>query len=180
MRSADRRGFTLLELTAALSVTGLVMLGGIALLDQLGDSATRITRDAARVARDGNGARLLRRLLVDASTSTDSTKRFRGDERSLELWTRCDAPAGWSEPCRVTLAIDERPDSSILMAELPGAPPLAVRRQAGPAEFRYYNPSTGTDTTWVRQWSSNAVRPVAIGLVVREDTVVLPVSVARD
>src|SRR5262249_42726062 len=132
-----------------------------------------------RASREGNGARLLERLLMDARTSTDSAKRFRGDENSLELSTLCDAPGGWREACRVTLSIDRRGDSSVVLAGVPGTP-IAVLRRPGPVTFRYFRPMAGTDTTWVTQWSSNASLAVAMSLVARDDTIILPVGPARD
>jgi len=178
MLPRSRRGFTLIEVIAAISIFGLAIGGAIALLDQLGGGTSRIGAEGGRVAREGNGARLLTRVLMDARTSTDSTKRFRGDENNLELWTLCDVPGGWAEDCRATLSIDQRGDSSALIAGLPGAGMFSVRRQKGAASFRYYNPQN--DTLWARQWSSNLVLPIAIGMVVGTDTIVLPVGPARD
>jgi hypothetical protein len=168
------------ELLAALSITGVAIGGAVTLLAQLGDASDRIAKESSRVAREGNGARLLTRLLMDAHASTDSTKRFRGDENSVELWTLCDVPGGWSEECRATLAIDHRGDSSVVLATMPGGGALSVRRQKGIVAFRYYNPSAPDDTAWARQWSSNASLPVAVGLVTGTDTTVLPVGPIRD
>lgn len=179
MRAIDRRGFTLVEIIAALSIMGLAMIGGLMLIDQIGDSAGRVSHDARLAAREGNGQRLLHRLLLDAVSSTDSTKRFRGDEHSMELWTTCEVPAGWAEPCRAVLAIDQRQDTSVVLAELSTGESYALRRQLGAAEFRYFNPSP-TDTFWVRQWSSHVALPTAIGLLLGHDTIVFPVSVSRD
>jgi prepilin-type N-terminal cleavage/methylation domain-containing protein len=178
MRLSSSRGFTLIEMLAAISIFGLAIGGAIALLDQLGDGASRIGAEGGRIAREGNGARLLTRLLMDARTSTDSTRRFRGDANSLELWTLCDVPGGWAEDCRATLSIDQRGDSSALIAGLPTGGAFSVRRQKGAASFRYYNPQS--DTLWARQWSSNLVLPIAIGVVVGGDTIVLPVGAARE
>lgn len=180
MRRRSARGFTLIEMLAAISLFGLVIGGAVALLDQLTDGTTRIGTEGARVAREGNGARLLARLLMDARKSTDSTRRFRGDENGLELWTLCDVPGGWAEDCRATLSIDQRGDSSALIAGVPGGAAFSVRRQKGTASLRYYNATAHNDTLWVRQWSSNVLLPVAIGLVTGADTIVFPVGPARD
>lgn len=177
MRHPNPLGFTLIELIAALAIVGFAMLGGIMLLDQLGDSAERIARQGSLAAREGNGARMLHRLLADASTSSDSTKSFRGSERSLEFWSLCDVPGGWAESCRVSLAIDERIDSVAILAELSTGGSVLLRRQRGPSVFRYYDPSS--EILWLRDWSSHATLPVAVALVGDRDTTVLPVSVAR-
>jgi prepilin-type N-terminal cleavage/methylation domain-containing protein len=66
MRLARRSGFTLIELLAALSISGLAMIGGILVLDQITDSTARIVRAGVIAAREGNGPRVLRQLLLDA------------------------------------------------------------------------------------------------------------------
>jgi prepilin-type N-terminal cleavage/methylation domain-containing protein len=180
MSRGNPRGFTLVELLAALSICGLALAGATALLDQLGDGSARIARESLRASREGNGGRLLERLLMDASISIDSTKHFRGDDNTLELSTLCDAPGGWREACRVTLLIDRRGDSSVVLAVVPGSTALPVMRRAGTASFRYFRPMAGTDTTWVTQWSSNASLPVAMSVVARDDSIILPVGPARD
>jgi prepilin-type N-terminal cleavage/methylation domain-containing protein len=180
MRRRSPSGFTLLEVLAAISILGLAISAAVALLDQLNDAAERIARESGRSAREANGARLLARLLMDARTSVDTAERFRGDSNSAELWTLCDVPGGWAERCRVTLSLDQRSDSSAVLIGLPGATPISGRRQPGRATFRYYYPSTRSDTLWAPVWSSNASLPVAIGVFIGADTIVLPVGPARD
>lgn len=174
-----RSGFTLVELVAALAVAGFAMLGGVLLLDQIGDSAQRIARDGAEAPREGNGARLLVRLLADARANEDTTKRFSGDAHTLTFWSSCDVPGGWMEPCRVTLAIDLRGDSSTVRASLSTGEALALRTQPGAAEFRYFAPTKASDSAWFRDWSSNTTLPSAVGIVRLRDTMVVPVA-ARD
>jgi prepilin-type N-terminal cleavage/methylation domain-containing protein len=180
MRRVERCGFTLLELIAAMSLMGFVMLGGIMLIDQLNDSSARIAADAKRAARDGNAQRLLARLLLDATSSTDSTRRFRGDSLSVEFWTWCEASGGWMTPCKATLAIDEQTDSSAVLADLSTGGSFSLRRQAGHRQIRYYDPTSPTDTVWLGHWSSSVTLPAALGLVGPVDTIMYPVSVARD
>ncbi|MGH7615914.1 MAG: type II secretion system protein [Gemmatimonadaceae bacterium] len=173
-------GFTLIEVIAAISIIGFALAGAIALLDQLGDSSARIVREGLRTTREANGTRLLRRLLIDASATTDSARRFRGDENTVEFWTRCDVPGGWAEECRASLSIDRTPDSSIVLADVPGGGRVAVDRRSGSAVLRYYHPSVNADTLWANQWSSNVALPAAIALVMRGDTIVFPVGPSRE
>lgn len=175
----SRRGVTLLELLVALAISGLAILGCVMLLDQINDSHERIEHERASDAAAGNGDRLLRRLLVDARTTTDSAERFRGDERNASYLTLCDTPSGWPEACRVTLTVDSLRDSSAIIAEINGDEHLEVRRIPGAATFRYLDLS-GRDSSWARQWATSIALPGAIAVVVGTDTTVLPLGSARD
>jgi prepilin-type N-terminal cleavage/methylation domain-containing protein len=173
------RGFTLLELILALALVGAAMLGGVLLLDQLSDGASRIVAQSADTDRDANGARLLRRIVFEAHPSADTNRKFVGDERSSSLVSWCQVPGGWSEPCDVTLEIDDRGDSSAVTADLSLGGSFVLRRQAGRRAWRYLDPSP-RDTAWATHWSSGTTLPAAIALVSANDTVVLPVQVRRD
>jgi prepilin-type N-terminal cleavage/methylation domain-containing protein len=176
----NKPGFTLLELIAALSLMGFAMIGGIMLIDQLGDAGSRIVAEGKRGARLGNGARLFGRELLDATTTTDSAQRFRGDERSLEVWTSCETPGGWLAPCHAVFAIDQHADSSIVLAQLSTGESFAVRRQIGALEFRYFDPTATRDTIWFRVWSSNINLPAGVALIsAANDTTVFPVAAGR-
>lgn len=179
MRGRRPRGFTLLELLATLALMGLATLGGVLLLDQIGDSAKRISRDAAHAARMGNGARMLRQLLLDAAASTDTTRTFRGDTRSIDFWSTCDGSNAWAEACHVTFAIDTHDDTSDVLAVYPSGETFTLRRQLGPLEFRYFNPSA-RDSAWRSEWKSNVVLPRSVGLLGGADTVVYRVGFDRD
>src|SRR6476661_6538340 len=130
-------GFTLVELLAALSVSGLVMLGGVLLVGQVTDESARIVRTSILNARDANGFRLLRQLTRDARVTPDTLDRFRGDERSVELTTMCQHARGWLAPCRAKLDVDWRTDSSVVVAYLSTGEVLELLRRPGPAALRY-------------------------------------------
>jgi len=149
------------------------------LLDQLSDSHERIARDRIADAAAGNGDRMLRRLLVDARSTTDSAERFRGDERNASYLTLCDTPNGWPEACRVVIALDSLRDSTAIIAETSRGERFEVRRIAGAATFRYFDP-LARDSSWVSQWATSIALPGAIGLVVGIDTTILPLGSARD
>jgi len=178
-RISNRRGVTLVELIVALAITGMAILGCVMLLDQLNDSHERIHRQRTADASAGNGDRLLRRFLADARTTTDTAERFRGDERNASYLTLCDTPSGWPEQCRVALVIDSLPDSSAVVAETNRDERFEVRRIAGAATFRYFDPSQ-RDSSWVRQWATSIALPAAIAVVVGIDTTVLPLGSSRE
>ena len=178
-RVRSRRGVTLLELIIALAISGLAILGCVILLDQVNDSHERISRERVVAATAGNGDRLLRRVLVDAHTTTDTAERFCGDEHNASYLTLCDTPAGWPEACRVTLSLDSLRDSSAIVAETSRDERFEVRRIPGAATFRYLDLSA-RDSSWVRQWATSIALPGAIAIVVGVDTTVLPLGSARE
>ena len=87
------------------ALIGFAMLGGILLLDQLGDSAARIARDGALAAREGerraHAASTARRREHRAHDTHDALSRRRAQRSSSGR--SCDVPGGWAEPCRVSL-----------------------------------------------------------------------------
>jgi hypothetical protein len=167
-----------MELLAALSISGLVMLGGIILVDQVTDSSGRIVRSGLIAASDGNGARVLRQLMFDARVTADSLDRFRGDERSTEFSTMCQRPGGWLEPCRAALGIDWRQDTSVVMARLSTGEHLELARRPGIVELRYLDPAL-RDSIWLHRWALSIAMPVAIGLVSENDTSIFSLGTTR-
>src|SRR5262249_49623386 len=123
--------------------------------------------------------RLLKRLLLDAGVTADSADRFRGDERSADFSTVCQNPGGWMERCRVSLRIGQRTDTSIVVATLAKGENLEDVRHAGRAELRYFDP-VSDDSKWLSRWATSIAMPIAIGIVVGEDTLVYPMGTARD
>lgn len=170
-----KSGVTLLELLVALSIGGLAIVGAMRLLDQLGDAGDRIAIAALTDARASNGDRLLRKLVADVRTTTDSTRRFRGDARNAIFYSLCDTPSGWRESCRASLMIDSLGDSSAVLAQLDGDGPLELRRLPGAARFIYFD-AAARDSAWSSAWDAGITLPAAIGLVTARDTLVLPLG----
>jgi prepilin-type N-terminal cleavage/methylation domain-containing protein len=173
-----KSGFTLIELLAALSISGLVMLGGVILVDQVTDSSARIVRAGLFASAAGNGPRMLRQLMFDARVTADSLDRFRGDERSVEFSTMCQRPGGWLEPCRAAVGIDWRKDTSVVMASFSTGENLELARRPGVVELRYLD-AVASDSTWLRRWALSIAMPMAIGLVSATDTSVYSLGTTR-
>ncbi|HVX41701.1 MAG TPA: prepilin-type N-terminal cleavage/methylation domain-containing protein [Gemmatimonadaceae bacterium] len=178
MRAADRRGFTLIELIAGLSIAGLALLGGILLLDQIGDESIRIATARVHTMRAANGARMLRRLILDALPSADTTQGLEGTARAASFRTLCDTPGGWMAPCRVRLLLDQRGDSSLISADRAAGSPLRLLTIEGAAEFRFVDPYQ--DTLWMTRWSSSLGLPSAMAVVATRDTIVFPLGVMHE
>jgi hypothetical protein len=169
----------LIEVAAAIAISGFVIAAGAALLDQIGDQGARIGSAAIDAARTGNGRRLLRQLLTDAQPTLDTASRFRGDTAAIAFRARCANPRGWTEPCQVRLALDQRADSSDLIISIGIGRPIVVRAQPGVGAFRFLD-LTSSDSIWSSSWTTSATLPDAIAVVAVADTLILPVGPSRE
>lgn len=174
-----RRGFTLVELALAVALSGLAMLGAVLLMNQLHDSHVRLARRAEEAAREANGERLLRRLVLDAEPGADSTQWFYGDESSARFRSWCDVPAGWLERCGVMLALDRRDDSTAVDVMLTSGEALTLAVRPGDAQLRYLDRGA-RGSAWVARWTESVVLPEAIAIATPEDTILIPVGGGHD
>lgn len=171
MRSAERGGFTLLEVMVALAISGLLLLGARALLVQVGDAAEQIAGTAAEVDREANAERLLR-ALVGRAEQPRSGSEFVGTPQGVRFATWCDVPAGWQERCSISLGILRAGGAHVLALQAEGGEVMALRRGLADGHLLYLRePASGG--TWQREWSSSVAPPVAIGVVMDGDTVIL-------
>lgn len=175
MRGSGRRGFTLVEVMVALTVSAIVLLTVRAMFEALTGTAMLVS-DAAR-AQDGlrNSERELRGLVALAIAPRSTADRFDGSADAATFSTWCTAPEGWLRPCRVTLGI--RGDSSgtaLMFGALDRRSSVAFRRR-GLMELRYLVPSEWRDS-WVATWRSTSSPPLAIAIVSPTDTVLLRVG----
>ena len=179
MSPSNRRGMTLLEIVVALALAFAVVSLGAGLLSRADDARARINVASDESGREANGERLLGELLLQAESSTDSTRAFRGEGRSLECWTWCLTSRGFATRCSVTLSIDSLSDSSVVTAQTNAGASYVLKRQLGAAQFRYIDASA-SDSGWPARWSTNTTLPIAIAIVTLTDTVVYPVGPSRD
>ena len=166
-----RAGFTLLEVMVAITISAVLLLGARALVEQVGASAESISGTAAEVDREANAERLLRALVGRAEQPREGHE-FAGTPLGARFRTWCDVPAGWQERCSVSLGVLRAGGSSVLALELPGGEIVPVRR--GFAEGRIlYLRDAADGGTWLREWSSSVAAPVALGVEMDGDTVIL-------
>jgi prepilin-type N-terminal cleavage/methylation domain-containing protein len=173
--ASTRRGFTLLEVIAALSLSGLALLGASHLLGQLGDSRDRLRTETRRAAEVQNGSRLLRALVDRAEVGSDSSARFYGSSVETSFVSWCEAPGGWLERCRVTLELSTEEDHTIVRANLGTSDPLTLSRRDGRLAFRYLDAATPA-LRWRERWDVEIAMPAAIGLFGPRDTLVLRIG----
>ncbi len=173
--NAPRRGFTLLELVVALALGGLILLGARTILSELGDHARRLALESARSDRDANGERLLRSLAGQLEIGSADAAGFSGNEQLAKFTSWCDAPAGWQERCQVEIAIDSEGGKKALVARLPQRQTVVLRRGFRNGVLRYLN-SSAENGQWFRIWGAGITAPLAIGVVLDRDTIIVRIG----
>jgi prepilin-type N-terminal cleavage/methylation domain-containing protein len=170
-----RRAFTLVELLVTIVLVGLVLAGARAILEQMSDTAHRIAAGAESADRGGNADRVLRSLLGRLELGLEEGRRFAGNERTLRFSTWCDTPAGWQERCRVTIGIDTLGGAGVLAASLSTGELLVLRRGFRRGQLRYLS-DPGSGGVWFRDWGTSVTAPVALGLVLDADTLIVRIG----
>lgn len=179
----DRGAFTLIEVLVALAVSGLVLLAARGLLDALADGADRVTAHASVADRNANGERLVRGLLARAEAGTLPARPFAGDARAVRFSSWCDVPSGWLERCHAALVIDRdvvargasENDALLVAVVLSTGEIVPLRHGVGVAELLYLSDARDGGH-WLRGWGASVTAPLAVGVVMDGDTLVLRIG----
>jgi prepilin-type N-terminal cleavage/methylation domain-containing protein len=176
VRRSRRRGFTLIELMVAITLSGIVLLGARGLWESLSGSVDRLRAQATADASDMNGDRLLQSLVGRLEVGTDQSHEFAGDERHTTFTTWCDVPAGWQERCTANLAIE--PDSNAalrLVTRLSTGETITLKRGFETGALRYLNDPVGRGV-WFHVWGHGITAPLAIGVITDGDTAIVRIG----
>lgn len=174
-RPDQRTGFTLLEILVAITIAAMTVLTARALLEELADDAQAIVRQAAESDEDANAERVLRELIRRLEIGTDDSTRFTGHERIARFTSWCEVPRGWLERCKVTLAVETRGREPVLAAALSTGELLMLRRGFTSGQLRFLG-DAGRGGTWFRSWGESITAPLAIGVVLDADTLILRIG----
>ena len=166
---ARRPGFTVLEVIVALTVGAMVLVGARVMLGAIADGGEAIRGQATANDRDANTERLLRTLLRQVETSAAGAD-FGGDRGTLAFSSWCAVPGGWQERCRVSVSVVETIGQSRLVATLSTGESFELLYGFSAAEWRYVG-DAARGGTWFEVWGEGIALPVALGLLVRRDSV---------
>jgi prepilin-type N-terminal cleavage/methylation domain-containing protein len=171
----EPRGFTLIEIVVALVVSAIVMLGARAMLGEVGDDALRISAETRRLDSEANGERSLRALVRQLDLNSGDLSQFAGDPRRVSFSSWCDVPSGWQERCAVTLTLERRAGANALVIRTSKGGALVVRDRVGAGELRYLTTVT-SGGEWIRVWGAGITAPLAIGVILDGDTLIVPIG----
>lgn len=152
------RGFTLVELLVALTVSGLVLLVGGAAMRATVSASQAISRASSADLAAPNRARWLRRAVASLEVGLSGDVPFDGEPERVRFSAYLLTPRGWWEREAVELAaVDGR-----LVARI-GNQTMVLADSLVEAEFDYLV-TPGLDTRWTRGWQSPTSAPQAIRL----------------
>lgn len=174
-RSRRGKGFSLLEVVVAIAIGGMVIIGAQHLVDTLANQADHFTEQTAVDTERANGERQLRELVGQLQVGSPGTAPFFGDSASARFSTWCGTAAGWLEQCTVTVSIAAMDEAPAVIADLPNMRRLVLARGFSHGAFRYLETAAGGGE-WVTRWGPGSRAPIALGVVLDTDTVIVRVG----
>jgi type II secretory pathway pseudopilin PulG len=159
-----RVGLTLVELSIAIALTGILLLGARLVLESSTLTLVRLVRSDERAS----GERVAEALVRQLAASAASTASLVGTPENVEFASWCDVPDGWLEPCTVQLQVLPEPGGSSVNLSINGNESFGVVRAEGAARFLFLQRANQAPG-WVEHWSEEKM-PIAIGIVLPGDT----------
>lgn len=172
--TAPRRGFTLVEVLVAMVVASVALALARAILGGVAEGNTRIIAAAHQRDVERSSRQLLRSLLASARTLGPDSVTFIGSPRAMFTRSRCPVPGGWSEPCSITVSIAD--SAPLVLLGINSSRLAVIDGSATTFAALCYLRSAADGGQWVPNWRSTPDLPLAIGLIVDRDTVIVPVG----
>lgn len=172
-----RRGFTLIEVMVALTLSAMVVLLAHQIFSGVVDGVRRLDAARAGLDRRSNARRWLVEAFGSLQTGGDSAGSFDGrpDQVGFTAWLRV-APSGLR---RERIVLGQR--GTTLVASEPGGM-LALADSVAQVGVDYLL-EPGANTTWAREWLSPVSAPLAVrlritylGVPPRADTLLLVIG----
>jgi hypothetical protein len=158
----------------ALIISGMLLLSARVMIEELADGADRITTRAQDADHSANAERQLRELVGRTHSSTIVRNAIAGDATRARIATTCDVPAGWQEDCEATIAVRSQGGQNMLTLSAQGGA-VTIRSGFGTGKLLYLaDPRSGG--SWLSNWTSAITTPVALGVVVDADTLILRIG----
>jgi prepilin-type N-terminal cleavage/methylation domain-containing protein len=149
-------GFTLVEVLAALAITGFVVLLAHRLLTATIDSARQLDQARLESDRQENGRRWLRAAFLSLEVGSDAGG-FAGlrDRVTFTAWLQ--QPGGWAARRRMSIVAD----GGHLWSTVSPGPALRIADSVTALAVDYLL-EPGANAKWVREWLSPLSAPLAV------------------
>jgi len=149
------RGFTLIEVMVALTLSALVVLLAHSVFTGVVEGARRLQAARTALDREGNAHRSLTELFGSLDVGTEGTAGFAGRPDRVEFTTWQRVPQGWLERRRAVVAVE----NGVLVSRTDVS--LALEDSVTGVAFDYLL-EPGANAAWVREWISPVSAPVAV------------------
>jgi prepilin-type N-terminal cleavage/methylation domain-containing protein len=169
----SRPGFTLIEMLVAIVVAAGVVGTARAIVDTVGDAGARVMSAAAAEDEAVGGELLSRSIIRQTRTTTGDSLSLFGTDRGFVVQSWCPVPGGSTERCSATFAVD--PTTASLMLQAGPATDLVFAARAHQAITLRYLKSAADGGRWTDWWATTDP-PVAVGIIVDADTLIMPVG----
>jgi len=172
-----RRGFTLIEVMVALTLSAIVVLLAHQIFAGVVDGVARLNDARARATRTANARRWLVEAFGSLQSGADTSGSFEGHAGTVSFasWQR--VPEGGLRRVRVLLGMS----GTDVVARMPGGQ-VALVDSVSALAFDYLL-EPGANTTWAREWLSPVSAPLAVririyyrGRPIRADTLLLAIG----
>jgi len=150
---ASRRGFTLLEVLVALTISGVVLLTVHQLVVAMTGHLDDVRRSSRTHSAEMNGRRWLRSALASIVPPTDSFP-FAGTKASLAFSARTRRAGGWYEQEQILVDLQGR--DLVAQRSFSGRLVLASRVESMTIDYWLNGES---DRPWLQGWLSYATTP---------------------
>jgi prepilin-type N-terminal cleavage/methylation domain-containing protein len=153
----SRRGFTLVEVLVALTLSALVVLLSHRVLTAVVDGAGRVREARQALDRQENARRWLTEAFGSLAVGAPVGGSFEGLAHGVRFGTWLSSATRGFVPARVTLMVRE----GRLVAALDGQDSLVLADSVQSVDFDYLL-DPGANARWVREWLSPVTAPVAV------------------
>jgi len=170
-----RSAFTLIEVMVALVVSGIVLLGARAMLEVSADEAHHIVLAATDADREANAERVLRAVAGRLEVGIGAGSNFAGQPAMATFTSWCDVPRGWQERCRVLLSIERDGAANSLVLSTSAGDTICIRSGIRHGTIAYLS-SPEAGGSWISVWGTGITAPVALGLFLDRDTVIVRIG----
>lgn len=166
------RGFTLVEVLVALTISGVVVLLAHQLFSGVADGSRSLVAARLQLDRSANARRWLAAALLSLDVGQDSAGPFEGRADRVRFATWLQTENGWFERRQVVLQRDGGNMTAQLASTEQGAArdssDLRLADSISDVAFDYLL-EPGAETRWVREWISPVSAPLAIRIRVTRE-----------
>lgn len=170
-------GFTVLELMLALSLTAVAILTARGIVEQIAAASLLLVEAAEEADRSSNSNNMIRSL-VGQTIADGHGATVQGTASGALFTTWCDVPSGWQERCRVNLAVANRDGGQSIRVGFDDEAEIQMAEEFIHVSMLYLE-DAADGGTWIDAWDHPLVTPLALGLVLDRDTVILRIGERR-